>query len=136
MFKQEPLRLSNGKEITKPKTTSHYYIITLIILIMISAYITKVDILVLFEKADKFWGMIGDMIFPPDIHFFAEVWPEMVATIRMSIVGTFWGALIGFPVAFLAAKNINNNRYLIVIVKAFLSITRTMPVLVYAMILT
>lgn len=136
MFKQEPLRLSNGKEITKPKSSSHYYIITLGLLIIFSAYITKVDLLVIFDKADKFWAMVGDMVLPPDFNFFDNVWPEMLATIRMSIVGTFWGALIGFPIAFLAARNINNNPISIVLIKAFLSITRTMPVLVYAMILT
>ncbi len=136
MFKSEPLRLSNGKEITKPKSNSFIYIGILIILIIISSIITGVDIPVLFEKADRFWEMVGDMLFFPDFNFFGDVWPEMVATIRMSIVGTFWGALIGFPVAFLAARNINNNRILLIIIKACLSITRTMPVLIYAMILT
>ncbi len=136
MFKNEPLRLSNGKEITKPKSNSFWYVLVLIILILISAFITKVDIPVLFDKADKFWGMIGDMVLPPDFSYTGKVLPEMIATIRMSIVGTFWGAIIGFPVAFLAARNINNNRFCLIIIKALLSITRTMPVLIYAMILT
>ncbi len=136
MFKNEPLRLSNGKEITKPQSNSFKYMIVLIILIIISAWITEVDIPILFERADKFWSMIGDMVLPPDFSYLDNVLPEMIATIRMSIVGTFWGAIFGFPVAFLAAKNINNNRFCLIIVKGILSITRTMPVLIYALILT
>ncbi len=130
------LKLENGKEITKPKSNAPKYLSILFILIIISSIITQVDIVVLFTKADKFWSMVGDMLLPPDFSYLPTVMPDLIATLRMSVVGTFWGAVLGFPIAFLAAKNINTNRLLRVIVKAILSLTRTMPVLIYAMILT
>lgn len=130
------LKIKNGKEITKPKSNTPKYLSILFILLIISSIITDVDIPVLFEKADKFWSMIGDMLFPPDFSYFPKVLPDLIATLRMSIVGTFWGAVFGFPISFLAAKNINNVKPLRGITKFILSLTRTMPVLIYAMILT
>lgn len=130
------LKLENGKEITKPKSNTPKYLSILFILIIISSMITQVDLAVLFTKADKFWSMVTDMLFPPDFSYFPTILPDLIATLRMSVVGTFWGSVLGFPVAFLAAKNINNNGIIRGITKIFLSLTRTMPVLIYAMILT
>lgn len=130
------LKLENGKEIKKPKSKTPKYLTILFILIVISTLITKVDIVVLFTKADKFWSMVHDMLFPPDFSYINKIIPDLITTIRMSIVGTFWGAAFGFPIAFLAAKNINTNSIIRNITKVLLSLTRTMPVLIYAMILT
>ncbi len=130
------LEISNGKTISKPKTNTAKYMSLIFIIIVISAFITQVDIPVLFTKAGNFWSMVRDMILPPDLAYFPQIIPDLIATLRMSIVGTFWGSVIGFPVAFLAAKNINTNNFLRALIKAFLSLTRTMPVLIYAMILT
>ncbi|WOO86952.1 phosphonate ABC transporter, permease protein PhnE [Mollicutes bacterium LVI A0039] len=135
-MKQSTLTLPNGKSITKPKSKTPMILSVLFILIVISSIITEADIAVLFTKADKFWSMIGDMILPPDFSYLDDIIPELIATLRMSVVGTFFGAIFGFPVAFLAAKNINSNEIVRFIVKACLSLTRTMPVLIYAMILT
>lgn len=130
------LKLENGKEITKPKSSTPKYLSIIFILVVISSIITKVDIAVLFTKADKFWSMVGDMLLPPDFSYLPKIIPDLIATLRMSVVGTFWGAVFGFPIAFLAAKNINNFKFLRGFTKAVLSLTRTMPVLIYAMILT
>lgn len=130
------LKLANGKEITKPKSNTPKYLASVLLLIVISSVITKVDIAVLFTKADKFWSMVKAMLFPPDFSYLPKIVPDLLATLRMSIVGTFWGAVFGFPVAFLAAKNINNFKVLRGLTKVVLSLTRTMPVLIYAMILT
>ncbi len=130
------IKLENGKEITKPKSKVPKIAGILLVLVIISAWITQVDIVVLFTKANKFWSMVGDMLLPPDFSYLDDIMPDLIATLRMSVVGTFWGAVFGFPIAFLAAKNINNNRFIRSITKIILSLTRTMPVLIYAMILT
>lgn len=130
------LKLENGKEISKPKSNTPKYLSIIFILIVVSSIITDVNIPLIFTKADKFWSMVGDMIFPPDISYFPKILPDLIATLRMSVVGTFWGSVFGFPIAFLAAKNINNIKVLRAITKIALSLTRTMPVLIYAMILT
>lgn len=130
------LNLSNGKEISKPKSNAPKYLTILFVLIVFSSYITQVDITALFTKANKFWSMVADMLFPPDFSYFPDILPELIATLRMSVVGTFWGSVLGFPIAFLAAKNINNSKIIRSITKIILSLTRTMPVLIYAMILT
>lgn len=128
--------LNNGKSISKPKSKVRKYIILIAILMVLSAFITKVDIVVLFTRASKFWSMLSDMLFPPDFSYIPKVIPDMLASLRMSVVGTFFGSIIAFPIAFLAAKNINTNHILLGGTKIILSLTRTMPVLIYAMILT
>lgn len=130
------LKISNGKEIIKPKSNLPKIFTILFILIVISSIITDVDIAVLFTKADKFWSMVKDMLLPPDFSYLPDILPDLIATLRMSVVGTFWGSVFGFPIAFLAAKNINTNQYIRGFTKICLSLTRTMPVLIYAMILT
>lgn len=129
-------KLKNGKEISKPKSSTSKYLTIIFVLIVISSYITQVDLVILFTKADKFWSMVRDMLFPPNFAYFPEILPDLIATLRMSVVGTFWGAIFAFPIAFLAAKNINTNKNIRSITKIILSLTRTMPVLIYAMILT
>lgn len=130
------IKIENGKEISKPKSKTPMILSILFILIVLSSMITDVDIAVLFTKANKFWSMVKDMLLPPDFGYLDDILPDLVATLRMSIVGTFWGAIFGFPIAFLAAKNINSNKVIRGITKLILSLTRTMPVLIYAMILT
>ncbi len=128
--------INNGKTITQPKSKNVLIILILLFLIYISMLITDADFVIIFTKADKFWGMIVDMVLPPDFTYLPKVIPELIATLRMSVVGTFFGVLLGFPIAFLAARNINTNAFSRFIIKAFLSITGTLPVLIYAMILT
>ncbi len=128
--------ISNGKSIDKPKSNNIAIIASIIFLLIVSAQITNAEFGVLFTRADRFWSMVIDMVFPPDFSYLPKILPELLATLRMSIVGTFFGAILGFPVAFLAAKNINSNTPTRSITKIILSLTRTMPVLIYAMILT
>ncbi len=132
----QTLKIPNGKSITKPKSNTRTIIIVLAVLIVISLYITDFDPVVLCTRADRFWSMVQEMLFFPDFAYFPKVLPELIETLRMSVVGTFFGAIAGFPIAFLAAKNINTNRFLRGVIKAVLSLTRTMPVIIYAMILT
>jgi phosphonate transport system permease protein len=50
-------------------------------------------------------------------------------------MGTLIGALISIPIAFLAAQNIIKNKFITTLVKGVMSLIRTLPTLVYALIL-
>jgi phosphonate transport system permease protein len=56
-------------------------------------------------------------------------------TLQIAIMGTLIGAIISIPIAFLAAQNIIKNKYITTLVKGAMSLIRTLPTLVYALIL-
>jgi phosphonate transport system permease protein len=59
----------------------------------------------------------------------------MTDTLQIAIMGTLIGALISIPIAFLAAQNIIKNKFITTLVKSLMSLVRTLPTLVYALIL-
>lgn len=65
-----------------------------------------------------------------------SLWQPLLDTIKMSILGSFLGAVVAVPVAFLASTNIIKAKIITMITKVFLSILRTMPTLVSALIAT
>lgn len=132
---QKEYTLSDQKKIKTPPNYSYVYLLIFVLLLLFAIQITSFDVVVLFEKANNFWGVIQDMI-PPDWSYFSEIFEPLIATIQMSIIGTFLGAILAFPVAFLAAQNTNTNKIILAITKIILSLLRTMPVLIYAMIFT
>lgn len=134
IFQKEYI-LPNGDKVLEPKNYKMIYICVFLIVLYISIKITSFDIVVLFTRFDKFMEVIYDMI-PPDFSYFNEIIGPLIQTIQMSIVGTFFGALFAFPVAFLAAKNTTINKFVLIVTKIILSLVRTMPVLIYAMIFT
>jgi len=54
-------------------------------------------------------------------------------TIQMAIVGTTLGALLAFPLSFLAARTTSLLRPLSVAIKTFLNIGRAIPIILYAL---
>lgn len=134
-FFQEEYLLTNQKKIKSPANYNLIYLAIFIFSLYISVIITGFDLSVLFERASNFWEIIGEMI-PPDWDYFTEVYQPLIATIQMSIVGTFFGAILSFPVAFIAARNTNPNKIWLAGTRFILSLLRTMPVLIYAIIFT
>ena len=135
LTKPQVFELSNGKSVSKPVSKTPIYVVIFVILFMVSVQLTDFSIADLITRGNQFWDIILKMI-PPDFSYLPKIIPTLVATIQMSIIGTFIGSLVGFPVAFLAASNINTNRKLLLFVRFILSLVRTMPVLIYASILT
>jgi phosphonate transport system permease protein len=55
------------------------------------------------------------------------------ATIQMAVAGTFLGAVLAFPVSFLAARTGSLPLFFSGLVKTYLNISRSVPTLVYAL---
>ncbi len=135
MFKQEKFTLSSNQEVVTPKNNNLLKMLILLVLIMIAMSITKFDVRKIITNGNQFWSMISDM-FPPNTNYFNVIKEPILDTIKMSIIGSLIGVIIAFPLAFFAANNINHNRYIMIIVRFCLSIIRTLPMLVYALIFT
>ena len=62
------------------------------------------------------------------------LWPKFLDTVQMAIAGTVTGALLAFPVSFLAARTGSIPRPISTLVKTSLNVSRAVPTIVYALI--
>ena len=101
----------------------------------LSVHITGFDFGVLVKKGSKFFDILAAM-FPPNTGYLSKIWQPLWDTIKMSFLGSFIGAVLAIPFAVAAASNIVTNRVVVFIVRLFLSLVRTLPTLVCALIAT
>ncbi len=65
-----------------------------------------------------------------------DVWTKLFQTIVMAFLGTLLGALVAFPLAFVAARNITPNRLVNQLLKRFFDFLRSVDMLIWALFLT
>ncbi|WP_439502443.1 phosphonate ABC transporter, permease protein PhnE [Aminobacter ciceronei] len=65
-----------------------------------------------------------------------DVWIKMLQTIVMAFVGTLFASLLAFPLAFLAARNITQNRLVNQVAKRFFDFLRSVDMLIWALFFT
>ncbi len=137
------IKIGSGKIIYKPRNKRWLFWLIFIAFIILSIYITEFEFMDIVNNFDKFVEIIKKMLPPIGnsvelkeyFAFSSEVFPELITTLQMAIVGSLIGAVLAFPIAVLASNNISSNK-ISVVIKFVLSLTRTLPVLIYAMILT
>jgi len=95
----------------------------------IFAGFNPVEVIANFSKGRR---LLGRMFFPPNWKYAVKVFPPLVETIRMAVVGTFWGALTALPVAVFAAGNFLNNPWISKPLRLVLNVFRTIPAMVLA----
>lgn len=128
-------RLANGKEITRPRAWWPLILALVLAMFVLSVYITGFDPRVIAARGGQFFVIVGQM-FPPDISYTHAIWSPLFDTIRMSLFGSFVGAVLAVPFALLAASNGIKNCGMIVISRGLMSVLRTVPSLVSALIAT
>uniref|UniRef100_UPI000A9044B4 PhnE/PtxC family ABC transporter permease n=1 Tax=Clostridium sp. NkU-1 TaxID=1095009 RepID=UPI000A9044B4 len=102
---------------------------------MLSVKITGFDMKILMERGNQFFVILGMMV-PPAFSYSAQVWKPLFDTIKMSLLGTVAGAVVVIPFAMAASTNIIKSAAIVGIMRLFLSIVRTLPTLVTALIAT
>lgn len=135
IFSPQPFLLKNGKRIQPPRSIIPFVIIVIVVLSYISGIITGVDFTLLWQRGHNFFDILIDMV-PPKLSYAHKVVQPLVDTIAMSFLGSFIGSMIAFPFAILASTNINHSKFLLSMVRLILSIIRTLPVLIIALIAT
>lgn len=131
----EKIVLTNGKEVKEPISKVPFIIIGLLIAIVISAQITGFKIATIIKNGHQFTSILEQMI-PPNWGYASEVIGPLKETIQMSFVGSLVGSILAIPFAILSAVNINHNKPLLLFIRAFLSVVRTLPTLVIALVAT
>lgn len=128
-------RLSNGKTVVRPRAWWPFILAALLGMLALSIRITGFDMRVLLERGGQFFVILGQM-FPPDLGYTHAIWGPLFDTIKMSLFGSFIGAALAVPFALLAASNVVKSRVVVAVFRALLSVLRTVPSLVSALIAT
>ena len=135
LFKPRRYTLPNGTVVEERRSRAPLVILIVLALGALSVHITGFDFAVLVKKGGKFFDILTAM-FPPNTGYLAKIWQPLWDTVKMSFLGSFVGAVLAIPFAIAAASNIVTNRVVVFIVRLFLSLVRTLPTLVCALIAT
>jgi phosphonate transport system permease protein len=140
LTKQRTSILIDGTVVVKPLSLSIIgWLATAFIFIyfwdlIVGSYFERVTFNFFVSRIPSFFSILNEMALGVDWAYFSRILEPMADTLKMSIMGTVLGAALSLPVAFLASQNIIKNRYTSVITKFALSLIRTFPTLVYALI--
>lgn len=135
ILKPKEYTLPDGKVVKEKRSRAPIIILILVALSYLSIYITGFDLAVLLKRGKQFFVILNQM-FPPNVDYLSKIWGPLIDTLKMSILGSFIGAVLAVPFAVLASSNIVTNRAVVSIVRLFLSLVRTLPTLVCALIAT
>ena len=135
IFKPKAYTLPNGKVSYQKASRTPLILLLLLIMAAISVEVTGFSFAVLAKNGKKFFDILIAM-FPPKVSYLSSVWGPLFDTIKMSLLGSFIGAVLCVPFAVLASANLVKNKVVLALSKVFLSILRTLPTLVTALIAT
>lgn len=129
------LQLPNGKVSIQPINKMPFIVAGFVVAIVLSLMftITQSGLSAFFRNFSNFFYLIGRM-FQPDFSILPSVWQPLLETIGMTFIGSFVGALLAIPGAFLAASNITHNKVVVGIMRFIFGLVRTIPTLVVAII--
>ena len=135
LFPPRTITLASGRQVKKPRSRAPLYAAALLAMAAVSVEVTGFDLTVLASRIGEFFVILGQMI-PPKWGYMNQIWQPLFDTIKMSLLGSFIGSVLVVPFAMLASTNIIHNRAVVAAMRLLLSIIRTLPTLVSALIAT
>lgn len=135
LFPPRKVVLPNGKIVLEKRSRMPFILLLVILAVILSVRFTEFSLQILFTRIGQFFVIIGNMI-PPDWSYLPHLWKALMDTLQMSLIGSMIGALLALPVAVLASSNIIRSRAIVTLFKIILSLLRTLPTLVTALIAT
>ncbi len=135
IFPPKKIVLSDGREILEKRSRMPLVILLLLVASIISVEITGFDLSVIQKRGKQFFVILQAM-FPPETNYMQAIWGPLFDTIKMSLLGSVIGAFCAIPFAMIAASNIVSNKIVLTVTRLFLSLVRTLPTLVIALVAT
>ena len=133
IFKPQTITLANGHSVIRKRSRMPFILLALVIAIFLSLKMTEFEIGILIERFDKLLDLFKKIL-QQDWSFFPKVIGPLMDTIKMSILGTVIGCVLALPAAILASSNINKNNFVVSILRFILSLIRTLPTLIIALV--
>ena len=135
IFKPEKIILNNGKEVQPKASVAPFVIIGLFLSLIVAGDVTGFNFETIIKRGNEFFVILKDM-FPPNFDYMKTVIPPLIETIKISVLGSLIGSFIAIPFAMLCSVNINKSKIILNLVRVVMSITRTLPTLIIALIAT
>lgn len=135
LFPPHRIMLTDGKVVEKRRSRAPMIGVLLAVCTAASLKFTGFSVIVLVSRLNELLTIIRAMI-PPDWGSLSGIWQPMLDTIKMSLLGSIIGAILALPCAMAAAANVNPLKPLTLVSKTMLSLLRTLPTLVTALIAT
>lgn len=135
LFKDKKIVLPNKKVVYEKRSKTIFVVFFLILFTFLAIAITKFNITTVLSGFSRFFSLFKEL-FPPDFSYFPSILKPLTDTLKMSIVGTVFGALLAIPYGFVASSNIIKNDLLSLFFKFIFSLFRTLPTLVTALFAT
>lgn len=135
IFRPTTITLPNGATVTKRASRVPVAALLILALSVLSIRVTRFDPAVLAARGSAFFDILRAMV-PPNWSYMGDVWQPLFDTIKMSLLGSFVGSVLVIPFAVAASTNIVHSRVVVAIMRLLLSIIRTLPTIVTALIAT
>ncbi len=139
-IKKRTMTLADGTQITKPRSYTLITVLSLTIIfiyfwnLIVSAFFQRFGFQFFLSRVPNFFTILNAMVSEVNFSYLERVIDPLFVTIQISILGTFIGTVLALPIAFLASQNLMKNSKIPMFIKFVLSIIRTFPTLVYALI--
>ena len=131
IFKPQEITLENGHKVLRPRSRMPLIAFCVLTALYIAVQVTGFDLKIILARGNQL-GKILSQIFHPDRGYFNKVVGPLLDTIRMSLIGTILGCLLGLPVAIASSSNINKTRPTLLFFRLVLAIMRSVPTLIIA----
>ena len=135
IFPPKKITLANGKSVLEKRSRTPFVVLLLLAAAYFSLNITGFDSGIIIRRIHQFFVILNEMV-PPNWEYLSRLWSPLMDTIKMSLLGSILGALAALPVAILASSNIMKSTFIVMIFKFILSLLRTLPTLIAALIAT
>ena len=133
IFKPQVITLPNGHQTLRRRSRTPLIVALIVAAIVLSFRMTEFNFAAIGRNFDKLLDLFVKL-FHPKWSYFSKVVGPLVDTVKMSILGTLIGCLVGLPVAILASSNINKNAIVVSVFRFILALIRTIPTLVIALV--
>lgn len=135
IFPPQKVTLADGSAVLRPRSRMPIILLALLAALVVSIRVTGANFKVLADRGNEFFVILGQMI-PPRFAYAEKVWQPLFDTIKMSLLGSIVGSTVALPLAILASSNIVKNRIVISALRVFISLVRTLPTLIIALLAT
>ncbi|KAA9234680.1 phosphonate ABC transporter, permease protein PhnE [Aerococcus mictus] len=135
VFKRKEYQLASGKVFKEKRSWTPVIVLVLAIALYVALEVTEFDFADIIKRGHQLTTIVAQL-FQPDWSYLSDVIQPLLDTIKMSLFGSFAGAAVALPFAFLASSNMVHFAPVNWLVKVLFTIIRTIPTLVSALIAT
>ena len=139
-LKARTSRLKDGTVSIRPVSFSWFYGLLVVVIVVyffnliVLSYFRQISFSFFVSRIPNFFTILSQMVTQLDLEYLSNTLDPLLDTLKMAFLGTIIGSIVALPISFLASQNIVKNRYISITMKLVLSLFRTLPSILYALV--